>query len=50
MHYYSVNSKGQRLSLVGSVITLFDDNGFKLKQWFFDDKREAMQAFMSVVD
>ena len=49
MHYYATNELGQRLSLVGSVITLYDSDGRKLRQWFFDTKYQAKKVFMSVV-
>ena len=49
MHYYATNELGQRLSLVGSVITLYDVDGRKLRQWFYDSKDEAKKVFMSVV-
>ena len=48
MHYY-FEKDGRRLSLVGTVITLFDENGRKLKQWFFDYKWEAKKVFLAVV-
>lgn len=49
MLYFATNSLGQRLSLVGSVITLYDSDGRKLRQWFYDSKDEAKKVFMSVV-
>ena len=48
MHYY-FEKNGRRLSLVGTVITLFDENGKKLRQWFFDYKWEAKRVFLAVV-
>ena len=49
MLYYATNSLGQRLSLVGSVITLYDVDGRKLRQWFYDSKAKAKKVFLSVV-
>ncbi len=49
MHYYTTNELGQRLSLVGSVITMYDSDGRKLKQWFYKTKDQAKKVFLSVV-
>ena len=48
MHYY-FEKNGRRLSLVGTVITLFDENGNKIKQWFYKYKWEAKKVFLAVV-
>ena len=48
MHYY-FEKNGRRLSLVGTVITLFDKDGHKIKQWFYESKWEAKKVFLAVV-
>lgn len=48
MHYYT-DFKGYRLSLVGSVITLFDSSGRKLRQYFYSNHENAKKVFMSLV-
>ena len=48
MHYY-FEKNGRRLSLVGTVITLFDEKGHKIKQWFYNSKWEARKVFLAVV-
>ena len=47
--HYSIDLQGYRLSLVGSVITLYDDKGAKLRQWFYDSKEEAKAVYFACV-
>jgi hypothetical protein len=49
MHYYKDFSSGFRLSLVGSVITIFDSSGHKVRQYFYNSHEDAKQVFMSLV-
>lgn len=48
MHYYK-DFKGYRLSLVGSVVTIFDLSGRKLRQFFYSNHKIAKAVFMSLV-
>lgn len=48
MHYY-LDFQGYRLSLVGSVITIFDSLGQKVRQYFYSDHKTAKQVFMDLV-
>lgn len=48
MHYY-LDFKGYRLSLVGSVITIFDSVGRKVRQYFYSTHEIAKRVFMSLV-
>lgn len=48
MHYY-IDFKGYRLSLVGSVITVFDSSGHKVRQYFYNSHKDAKHVFMSLV-
>lgn len=48
MHYY-LDYLGFRLSLVGSVITIFDSLGQKVRQYFYSDHKTAKQVFMDLV-
>lgn len=47
MHYY-FEKNGFRYSLVGTVITVFSVDGCKIKHLFFDSKRKAKQALLSM--
>lgn len=49
MHYYHNFPSGFRISLVGSVITIFDPWGHKVKQYFYNNHKNAKQVFMSLV-
>ena len=49
MHYYKDFSSGYRLSLVGSVITIFDSSGHKVRQYFYSNHENAKKVFMSLV-
>ena len=48
MHYY-LDFKGFRLSLVGSVITVYNSSGCKLRQFFYSSHENAKRVFMSLV-
>ena len=48
MHYYA-DFNGYRLSLVGSVITIFNDDGRKVRQYFYSSHEIAKRVFMSLV-
>ena len=48
MHYYT-DFNGYRLSLVGSVITIFDSSGHKVRQYFYNSHKDAKKVFMSLV-
>ena len=48
MHYY-LDFQGYRLSLVGSVITIFDSSGRKVRQYFYSNHKAAKSVFMSLV-
>lgn len=47
--HYSIDFQGYRLSLVGSVITIFDLSGRKLRQFFYSNHKIAKAVFMSLV-
>ena len=42
---YRCNYENQVLCLVGSVITLYDNEGAKLRQWFYDSIAEAKAVY-----
>lgn len=46
---YRCNINHQVLCLVGSVITLYDDKGYKLRQWFYDSIAEAKAVYFACV-
>lgn len=48
MHYYRDFSNGFRLSLVGSVITVFNSKGYAVKRYFYKCHKDAVKAFFSV--
>lgn len=48
MHYY-LDFQNYRLSLVGSVITIFNDDGRKVRQYFYSSHEIAKRVFMSLV-
>ncbi len=45
---YSLNSF--TFCLVGTVITLYTKNGFKVKQWFFKSKDNAKSIYFALVN
>lgn len=47
--HYSIDFQGYRLSLVGSVITIFDSSGRKVRQYFYSSHENAKRVFMSLV-
>ena len=47
MHYY-LDFKGYRLSLVGSVITIYNLSGCKIRQFFYSNHENAKRVFMSL--
>lgn len=47
--HYSFDFQGYRLSLVGSVVTIFDSSGRKLRQFFYSSHEIAKKVFMSLV-
>ncbi len=47
MHYY-LDFNGYRLSLVGSVITIFNCEGKKVRQYFYSSHNIAKRVFMSL--
>ena len=47
--HYSIDFQGYRLSLVGSVITIFDSVGRKVRQYFYSSHEIAKKVFMSLV-
>ena len=47
MHYY-LDFDGYRLSLVGSVITIFNCEGKKVRQYFYSSHNIAKRVFMSL--
>ena len=49
MHYYHTFPSGNRISLVGSVITIFDPWGRKVRQYFYSNHKAAKSVFMSLV-
>jgi len=49
MHYYHTFPNGNRISLVGTVITIFDPWGRKVRQYFYINHKNAKQVFMSLV-
>lgn len=49
MHYYHNFSNGVRISLVGSVITIFNPSGEKVRQYFYSSHKNAKSVFMSLV-
>lgn len=49
MHYSFDFSNGVRISLVGSVITVFSPLGKKLRQYFYSSHENAKKVFMSLV-
>lgn len=49
MHYYKEFSSGYRISLVGSVITIFDSLGRKVRQYFYKSKTDAKSVFFKLV-
>lgn len=48
MHYYHDFSNGIRISLVGSVITIYSF-GRKIRQYFYSSHKNAKMVFMSLV-
>ncbi len=46
---YRCTLENHTLCLVGSVITLYDDSGNKLRQWFFDSIAEAKAVYFACV-
>jgi hypothetical protein len=48
MNHLEFEKNGRRYCLTGSVITIFLDNGVKLRQLFFHDEKTAREAFMKV--
>lgn len=48
MHYYQDFSNGVRISLVGSVITIYSF-GRKIRQYFYSSHKNAKMVFMSLV-
>lgn len=46
MNHLEFEKYGKRYCLTGSVITVFLDNGFKLRQLFYHDNEQARQAFL----
>ena len=46
---YQCNYNNMSLCLVGSVITLYDDKGNKLRQWFYDSIAEAKAVYFACV-
>ena len=48
MHYYK-DFNGYRMSLVGSVITVFNSKGSKIRQYFYSSHENAKRVFMSLV-
>lgn len=47
--HYSIDFQGYRLSLVGSVITIFDSSGRKVRQYFYSNHKAAKTVFMNLV-
>ena len=47
--HYSIDFQGYRLSLVGSVITIYNTKGCKLRQFFYSSHENAKRVFMSLV-
>ena len=46
---YRCTLNGQELYLIGSVITLYDNKGTKLRQWFYDSIAEAKAVYFACV-
>ena len=46
---YRCTLNGQELCLIGSVITLYDNKGTKLRQWFYDSIAEAKAVYFACV-
>ena len=49
MHYYHTFPNGNRISLVGPVITIFNDDGRKVRQYFYSSHEIAKRVFLSLV-
>lgn len=49
MAYWHTFPSGNRISLVGTVITIFDPWGRKIRQYFYSTHKNAKQVFMSLV-
>ncbi|WP_156011650.1 hypothetical protein [Treponema sp. C6A8] len=48
MNHLEFEKNGRRYCLTGTVITVFLDNGIKLRQLFFKDAKTARDAFLAV--
>ncbi len=48
MNHLEFEKNGRRYSLTGNVITVFLENGVKVRQLFFRDSKTAREAFLSV--
>ena len=48
MNHLEFEKNGRRYCLTGNVITIFLENGVKLRQLFFRDIKTAREAFLSV--
>lgn len=48
MNHLEFEKNGRRYCLTGSVITIFQVNGEKLRQLFFEDAETARKAFLAV--
>ncbi|EID84187.1 hypothetical protein MSI_23580 [Treponema sp. JC4] len=48
MNHLEFEKNGRRYSLTGNVITVFLENGVKVRQLFFRDPKTAREAFLSV--
>lgn len=48
MHYYKDYKNGFRLSLVGSVITVFNSDGYAIRRFIYKNHKDAVKAFFSV--
>ena len=46
MHHMECSKGGKRLSLTGTCITLFDENGFVIRRWFFQSEKTARKLFL----
>lgn len=50
MKHLVFDRNGKTYSLTGAVITVFNDKGVKLDQWFYTDCELARHAFLKIAE
>lgn len=48
LDHLEFNENGFRFSLTGTVLTVYDMDGFKVRQYFYDTKEEARALFLAI--